>query len=82
MWVLSIVLGALWWVTLQHLVNANWSVVVRRVGELLAANMPSLGLLALPIVIPVVIGKPACSSRGPIRSRWRPSTSCTTSRRT
>ena len=56
MWVLSIGLGALWWVTLQHLVNAKWSIALRRVGELIAANMPLLAILALPIVIPTLLG--------------------------
>ena len=36
MWGLSIAVGALWWVAMQHLFGARWSVVVRRVGELLA----------------------------------------------
>ncbi len=56
MWTLSIALGALWWVTLQHLVNAKWSVVVRRVGELLAQNMTLLVFLSLPIVLPTILG--------------------------
>jgi hypothetical protein len=56
MWVLAIGLGALWWVTLQHLVNAKWSVAVRRVGELFAANMTVLAVLALPIVVPTALG--------------------------
>jgi hypothetical protein len=56
MFVLAIGLGALWWVTLQHLVNARWSVAVRRVGELFAANMSTLALLALPIVVPTALG--------------------------
>jgi hypothetical protein len=56
MWVLSLGLGALWWVILQHLVNAKWSTVVRRVGELLASNVPVLAILALPIVIPTLMG--------------------------
>jgi hypothetical protein len=56
MWVLAIGLGALWWVTLQHLVNARWSVAVRRVGELFAANMSTLAVLALPIVVPTALG--------------------------
>jgi hypothetical protein len=43
-------------VTLQHLVNAKWSIAVRRVGELLAANMTLLAVLALPIIIPLVFG--------------------------
>src|SRR5262245_28099869 len=34
MWILAITLGGLWWVTLQHLVGASWSIVARRVGEL------------------------------------------------
>jgi hypothetical protein len=56
MWALSIGIGALWWVTLQHLVNAHWSVVVRRVAELLASNMTLFALLAMPIVIPLLVG--------------------------
>ncbi len=55
-WILSIALGALWWVILQHLVNAKWSTVVRRVGELLASNVPLLAILSLPIVVPTLMG--------------------------
>ncbi len=54
MWGLSISLGALWWVTLQHLVNAKWSIVVRRLGELLAQGLPLLLVLSLPILVTVV----------------------------
>lgn len=56
MWGLSIGAGALWWVTLQHLVGARWSVVVRRVGELLAQSVLLLALLSLPIVVPMLLG--------------------------
>ena len=34
MWVLALALGALFWVILQNLVNAHWSIVLRRVGEI------------------------------------------------
>ena len=56
LYVLALGLGALWFVTIQHLTNAHWSVVVRRVAEILAANMPVLALLALPVIIPIAIG--------------------------
>jgi len=56
MWVLAIGLGAIFWVTLQNLVNAKWSIVLRRVGELLASTMPVIGVLSLPIVVPVFLG--------------------------
>jgi hypothetical protein len=56
MWVLALALGALFWVILQNLVNAHWSIVLRRVGELLAAQAPLLGVLALPIVVPIFMG--------------------------
>src|SRR5581483_8486101 len=36
-WLLAIALGALFWVILQNLVNAKWSVGIRRLGELLAS---------------------------------------------
>jgi hypothetical protein len=53
MWGLSIALGALWWVTLQHLMNARWSVVVRRLGELMAQGVLVMAVLAIPLLIPV-----------------------------
>jgi hypothetical protein len=56
MYVLAIGLGALWFVTIQHLTNAKWSTVVRRVAEILAANMAILAVLALPVVVPILLG--------------------------
>ncbi len=57
MYVLAIGLGMLWFVTIQHLTNAKWSVVVRRVAEIVAANMPLLALLSLPVVVPIFAGQ-------------------------
>jgi len=56
---LSISLGALFFVALQHATRAGWSVTVRRLAELLAANVPWLALLALPVVVPVLLGNTA-----------------------
>jgi hypothetical protein len=56
---LSISLGALFFVLLQHLTRAGWSVTVRRVAELTAGNLTLLALLALPIVIVTVMGNGA-----------------------
>ena len=56
MWWLSIALGALFFVVIQHLTKAGWSVVVRRVAEIVGRTMPMLALLALPIVIPTFFG--------------------------
>lgn len=50
---LSIALGALIFVLLQHLTRAGWSVTVRRPAEALAATLPVLGLLSLPILFSV-----------------------------
>jgi len=47
---LSISLGALFFVAIQHLTRASWSVVVRRLAEIMAANLPLLAVLALPII--------------------------------
>ena len=52
---LSISLGALFFVLLQHVTRAGWSVSVRRIGETLAAGMPVLAALALPIVVSVLL---------------------------
>lgn len=49
--VLSIALGCLFFVIIQHLTRAGWSVVVRRVAEFGAAAMPLLAVLFIPIAL-------------------------------
>ena len=53
---LSISLGALFFVALQHATRAGWSVTVRRLAELLAGNMPVLAVLFVPILAGVLAG--------------------------
>ncbi len=48
---LSIALGALFFVLLQHAVRASWSVVVRRAAEHLAATLPLFALLFVPVAL-------------------------------
>ncbi len=55
-YVMSLALGALFFVILQHLTRAGWSVVVRRLGEFVIEAIPRLALLALPLLIPVLAG--------------------------
>ncbi len=55
----SLGLGALFFVMLQHLTRATWSVVVRRLAELIAGSLPLMALLALPVVIPMLLGNHA-----------------------
>ncbi len=50
MFVLTIALGALFFVLLQHAVKAGWSVNVRRVPELLTRLFPLLAVGAIPII--------------------------------
>lgn len=57
MYILSLGLGALWFVDIQHLTNAKWSVVVRRVAEILAANLDLLAAMSLVVIIPMATGK-------------------------
>jgi len=52
---LTITLGALFFVLIQHLTRAGWSVSVRRVAEALAAMTPVLLGLSAPILISVVL---------------------------
>ncbi|MCA8981001.1 MAG: quinol:cytochrome C oxidoreductase [Planctomycetes bacterium] len=49
-------LGGLFFVLVQYLVRAGWSVVVRRLAEHLAGSLPLMGLLLLPVVIPTLFG--------------------------
>ncbi len=50
---LSIALGALFFVLIQHLTKAAWSVTVRRIAEGLTATLPFLALLSIPIIASV-----------------------------
>lgn len=54
---LSISLGALFFVLIQFLVRAGWSVAVRRPAEIIAANLPLMAVLFLPILGVVLSGK-------------------------
>src|SRR5262245_20960806 len=53
---LSIALGALFFVILQHQVRANWSVVVRRLAEILTQTFPLLAALFLVVAVPLLFG--------------------------
>lgn len=47
----SLALGALFFVMLQYLTTASWSVVVRRLAETVAANFWLLAALMIPVVM-------------------------------
>jgi hypothetical protein len=49
--VLSLALGALYFVILHHLTHSGWSVVVRRVSEALSATLPWLAVLSIPLLL-------------------------------
>ena len=49
-YVLTLVLGALIFVIIQHLTRAGWSVAVRRVAEGMAMVAPMVALLTLPLL--------------------------------
>ena len=51
MFVLSLSLGALFFVVLQHCVKAGWSVAIRRIGEGVASNLMWLWVLFIPIAL-------------------------------
>ena len=55
-YVLSIALGALFFVEVQHAARAGWSVTVRRLAEILAGILPWLTILFLPILLPMLWG--------------------------
>ena len=47
---LSLVLGAMFFVLIQHLSRAGWSVVVRRLAENVMGAMPLMALLFVPLI--------------------------------
>jgi hypothetical protein len=50
LWV-AVGLGALFLVMLHYLVNARWSIVIRRLLESVMATLPAMAILFLPIVL-------------------------------
>jgi hypothetical protein len=55
-YLLSISLGGVFFVAIQHTTRAGWSVVVRRVAEAIAYNMRFLWILFLPLLIAIGMG--------------------------
>ncbi len=53
---LTVALGSMFFVLIQHLVRAGWSVVVRRIAELLMMMVLPLAVLFLPILVAVWVG--------------------------
>ena len=49
-WGLSLALGALFFIILQHLTRAGWSVVVRRLAEGVASTLPFWTVMAVPVL--------------------------------
>ena len=47
---MTIVLGCLFFVLIQHLVRAGWSIVVRRIAELVMVMVIPMGILFIPII--------------------------------
>ena len=53
---LTIALGSLFFVLIQHLVRAGWSVIVRRIAELFMMMVIPLGILFLPVLATLLFG--------------------------
>ena len=60
----SLSLGSFFFVFVQHLTRAGWSVTVRRIAEAIASNLIWLWVLFLPILLLVVTG------HGALLFRW------------
>ena len=48
---LSLALGAMFFVLIQHATQAGWSVAVRRIAEVVAGTLPLFALLFVPILL-------------------------------
>lgn len=47
----SVALGSLFFVMIQHLTKARWSTTIRRIPETIAANFPLLALAGIPVLL-------------------------------
>lgn len=54
--VLSLSLGSLFFVLLQHLMRAGWGVLVRRPAEIFGLNIVTVAVLFLPVLLSVLKG--------------------------
>ncbi|MGB0684902.1 MAG: hypothetical protein ACPGQD_01735 [Planctomycetota bacterium] len=52
--ILTITMGAMFFTIIQHLVNAHWSVTVRRLAEVTMSVVPTVCLLGLPLLYPLL----------------------------
>ncbi|MCG8650718.1 MAG: hypothetical protein MI861_12850, partial [Pirellulales bacterium] len=52
----TIALGSLFFVLIQHLSRAGWSAVVRRVAELMMMMIIPLGILFVPVLFTLICG--------------------------
>ena len=48
---LSISIGALFFVMIQHITKARWSVTIRRIPEALAASFPLIAIAGIPVLL-------------------------------
>lgn len=53
---ITVGLGALLFVAIQHLTKAGWSVVVRRVAECLSVTIGPVAWLSVPVLIALLVG--------------------------
>ena len=56
-YVLTLSLGGLFFIVIQHITRAGWSVVLRRLAEAVASNLTWLWILFLPILIIAIFGR-------------------------
>jgi hypothetical protein len=57
MYCLTIALGCLFFVMIQHLCRAGWSAIVRRIAELVMLMLIPLGVLFLPVLATLFLGE-------------------------
>jgi len=48
---LALTLGALFFVPIQYVTKASWSIVVRRMAEVMSATLPVMAVLAVPVIL-------------------------------
>ncbi|MFM7976574.1 MAG: hypothetical protein ACKO8U_16005, partial [Pirellula sp.] len=57
MFIMTIALGALFFILIQFVSRAGWSTSIRRIAELIMSTIPFLTLLFLPIIFALFAGK-------------------------
>jgi hypothetical protein len=56
LFIVSIAIGAVWYILIHHLTRSRWSTVLRRLAECITGAFPVIGVFGLVFILPMLAG--------------------------